>query len=441
MTRVTLALPEIEQHPLRRQVLDELHARPFQSIDTPRRVLHQAFATRSMPVADERAVLAAWCLAAGTAAPEPDANFHRASLASARLRWERHSEFSTYGWDIAQTVAEPFSWPIGEASPLGATLAAPGPLLVAIDLAVVKGDGLMAEWAALFDPVSLCVSAVHDGAALIVTDFRQDIRGATRILVIDRALDPSLAGALVQRLLEVETYRCFALLGLPEAQRAAPIVGRIEQELVRVALRMTTTTGLDSNAALLETLVAQAAELEAEAAVSSFRFGATRAYDALVRSRLGVIGEMPVDNFSTWIGFLDRRLAPAVRTCQTVAERQAELSTKLARASNLLRTRVDIEMEQQNKALLQSMADRGRMQLRLQQTVEGLSVAAVSYYVLGLLGYLFKGAKDAHLVTFDPTVATAAALPLVVLAVAWLVRRIRRSHGDPDGTGEAGKHS
>ncbi|MFX6702201.1 DUF3422 family protein, partial [Acinetobacter baumannii] len=83
----------IEQHPLRRQVLDELHARPFQSIDTPRRVLHQAFATRSMPVADERAVLAAWCLAAGTAAPEPDANFHRASLASARLRWERHSEF------------------------------------------------------------------------------------------------------------------------------------------------------------------------------------------------------------------------------------------------------------------------------------------------------------------------------------------------------------
>ncbi|WP_425467745.1 DUF3422 family protein [Phreatobacter stygius] len=440
MVRVTLASPDIEAHPLRHQVLEELHARPFQGIDTPRRLLHQAFATQALPVAEERARLAAWCSAAGVAGPEPDANFHRASLPAARLRWERHSEFSTYGWDMAQTAPEPFSWPLAEPSPLGGALRAPGPLLVAIDLAVVKGDGLDPEWTVLFDPASLCVSAVHDGAALIATDFRQDARGATRILVIDRALNASLAGALVQRLLEVETYRCFALLGLPEAQRAAPIVGRIEQELVRVALRMTTTTGLDSNAALLETLVAQAAELEAEAAVSSFRFGATRAYDALVRARLGVIGEMPVDGFSTWIGFLDRRLAPAVRTCQTVAERQAELSTKLARASNLLRTRVDIEMEQQNKALLQSMADRGRMQLRLQQTVEGLSVAAVSYYVLGLLGYLFKGAKDAGLTSIDPTVATAAALPVVILAVAWLVRRIRRSHADPDGAGQPGKH-
>ncbi|WP_163332005.1 DUF3422 family protein, partial [Klebsiella aerogenes] len=87
----------------------------------------QAFATRAMPVADERAALAAWCLAVGTAPPDPDANFHRANLASSRLRWERHSEFSTYGWDVAQTASEPFSWPLGEASPLGVALAAPGP--------------------------------------------------------------------------------------------------------------------------------------------------------------------------------------------------------------------------------------------------------------------------------------------------------------------------
>jgi uncharacterized membrane-anchored protein len=425
-----MALTEIVSHPLRRQVLDELHARPFQPVETPSRTLWQAFATRDVAVAAERAALTAWCEVTGAARPAEEANFHQAVFPQARLRWERHSEFSTYGWEVSHAAAEPFAWPLAEPTPLGESLAAPGPLLVAVDLALVKADSLPADWPALFDPASLCVSEVHDGAAMIATDFRQDPRGFTRILVADRSLTPALAGALVQRLLEIETYRTFALLGLPEAQRVGPIIGRIERALVDVAERMKTATGLDSNAGLLDTLVAQAAELEAEAAVSSFRFGATRAYDALVRSRLAVIGEARVDGHSTWAAFLDRRLAPAMRTCQTISDRQAELSQKLARASNLLRTRVDIELERQNKVLLQTMSDRGRLQLRLQQTVEGLSVAAVSYYVLGLLGYLFKGAKDAGAFPFEPTVATAFALPLVVLAVALVVRRIRRSHGE-----------
>jgi uncharacterized membrane-anchored protein len=75
------------------------------------------------------------------------------------------------------------------------------------------------------------------------------------------------------------------------------------------------------------------------------------------------------------------------------------------------------------------MSERGRLQLRLQQTVEGLSIAAVSYYVLGLLGYLFKGGRDAGVLPFDPSVATAAVLPFVVIVMALVVRRIRRSHG------------
>lgn len=423
-------MPEIVFHPLRRQVLDELHARPFQPTETPRRILWQAFATRDFSVAEERTTLAHWCDAAGAARPGEHANFHQSVFPASRLRWERHSEFSTYGWDTAPSGADPFAWPLGQPTPVGDTLPAPGPLLVAVDLVLVKADSLMSEWTGLFDPASLCASLVHDGAALVATDFRQDQRGFTRILVLDRSLTPPLAGALVQRLLEVETYRSFALLGLPEAQRLGPIVGRIERELVSVAERMRTASGLESNAALLDTLVAQAAELEAEAAVSSFRFGATRAYEALVRSRLSVIAEASVDGHSTWAAFLDRRLAPAMRTCQTMADRQAELSQKLARASNLLRTRIDIALERQNKELLQTMSDRARLQLRLQQTVEGLSVAAVSYYVLGLLGYLFKGAKDAGRLPFEPTVATAAVLPFVVLAVALLVRRIRRSHGE-----------
>lgn len=98
---------------------------------------------------------------------------------------------------------------------------------------------------------------------------------------------------------------------------------------------------------------------------------------------------------------------------------------KLARVADLLRTRVDVALQQQNQDLLKSMDTRTRLQLRLQQTVEGLSVAAISYYVVGLLGYLAKAAHEAGL-HVDPTIATAAAVPPVVLAVWWMLRRMRR---------------
>jgi uncharacterized membrane-anchored protein len=415
----------LESHPLRPGVLAELHARPFQLVGAPRRLLHAAFATDAAAVANDRAALAAWCRATGVTPPDADANFHRVEFPTGRLRWERHSEFTTYGWDVEPPASDPFGWPLSEPFPVGAGIPQPGPLVAAIDLALVAADGAP-DPRTLFDPASLCLS--HVRGAEIATDFRQDPRGFTRILVIDHGLGPAAAGALVQRLIEVEMYRSFALLGLPEAQRLSPIIGRIERELVAVAERMRATTGLEENASLLDALVALAAELEAESVRASYRFGATQAYEAIVTSRLEVIAETPVEGHATWRSFLDRRLAPAMRTCRSVAGRQADLAQKLARASNLLRTRVDVEMESQNRALLEGMSERARVQLRLQQTVEGLSVAAVSYYVLGLVGYLAKGAKDAGFVSFEPGIATAVALPVVVAGVWWTVRRVRGSN-------------
>jgi len=174
--------------------------------------------------------------------------------------------------------------------------------------------------------------------------------------------------------------------------------------------------------------MALAAELEAGAAASLFRFGASRAYNEIVQLRLQTIGERKVDGFPTWSSFLARRMAPAMRTCITTQERQANLSQKLARTANLLRTRVEVEVEQQNRDLLKSMNERTRLQLRLQATIEGLSVAAISYYVVGLCGYLIKAAHDAGILRVDPSYATAAVVPLAVLAIWLVVRRIRRRH-------------
>jgi uncharacterized membrane-anchored protein len=135
-----------------------------------------------------------------------------------------------------------------------------------------------------------------------------------------------------------------------------------------------------------------------------------------------------VGTLPTWSSFLARRMKPALRTCITTEARQSSLSLKLARAANLLRTRVDVELEQQNQELLKSMNARTRLQLRLQATVEGLSVAAITYYVVSLFGYLAKAAHESGIVAVDPSILTAAFVPLAGFVIWWTVRRIRRKH-------------
>ena len=141
-----------------------------------------------------------------------------------------------------------------------------------------------------------------------------------------------------------------------------------------------------------------------------------------------VVGERKAGGLPTWTSFLARRMAPALRTCAALEERQANLAEKLARAANLLRTRVDVELEQQNRDVLRAMNERTRLQLMLQATVEGLSVAAISYYVVGLFGYLVKGLHDAEVIRVDPALLTGAFVPVALLLVWWIVRRIRSRH-------------
>ena len=415
-------------HPLRAAVLGEVHARPFTPIETPRRVLHFGFDTTAGRGDADRAALRDFCERRGLAAPKPGDKHHRVAFSGSALRWEQHSEFTTYTWELPCDAGALFHPPAATlAGPMG-LVPQPGPILVAIDLHLVAADALAPE--RVFERASLAMAENSDGAALFATDFKCDPAGFVRILVGNRGLDVERAGALVQRVLELETYRTLALLGLPEAQRLAPSIARIEGRLAEITEAMRRSEGLASNHRLLDELTALAAELEAGAAASLFRFGASRAYNEIVRLRLETIGERKCGGVPTWTSFLARRLAPAMRTCATIEERQDNLSRKLARTAQLLRTRVEIELEQQNRDLLTSMNARTRLQLRLQQTVEGLSVAAISYYVIGLLGYVAKGANEAGL-RLDPTVATAAAVPVVVLAIWWVIRRARKRHADP----------
>jgi len=427
---VTIAGKALAAHPLRAAVLGEVHARPFTAIETPRRVLHFAFETSPERGEADRAALAGFCAARGLGSPQPADKHLRVIFGATALRWEQHSEFTTYTWELPSETADgtPFHPPAATlAGPMG-LVPQPGPLLVAIDLHLVADAAGKIAPERLFDRASLAAAENSDGTALYATDFKSDPAGFVRILIVDRGLGAERAGALTQRVLELETYRTLALLGLPEAQRLGPSVRRVEVRLAEVTAQTRGAQGLEANQRLLEELSALAAELEAGAAASQFRFGASRAYDQIVHLRLQTIGECKCGGLPTWTSFLARRMAPAIRTCATLEERQANLAEKLARAANLLRTRVDVELESQNRDVLRSMNERTRLQLMLQATVEGLSVAAISYYVVGLFGYVVKGAHDAGLLRVDPALATGASVPVAVALVWWVVRRIRRRH-------------
>ena len=419
--------PAPTPHPERAAVLGEVHARPFHPVPTPARLLHFAFMTDAREAAAARAALGDFCREHGLHGPEAGAKHFRVTLGGQSLRFEQHSEFTTYTLEQGDEAQAPFTPAANGVPSVFARLPQPGHHLVSVDLHLMAPSGAPEIDEGLFDPASLAAASVIGGRALVACDFLP-VNGFVRILVLDLGLDPASAGALAVRLLEIETYRVLALLGLPEAQRLAPVVGDAETALASISSAMASGGGLDQDNALLERLTGLAAKAEAEATRAAFRFGASRAYDSIVTQRLAAIGEQPTGMRQTLSAFLSRRLQPAMRTCHMLQERQADLSVKLARAANLLRTRVDVEIEHQNRDLLRSMNDRTRMQLRLQQTVEGLSVAAISYYVVSLGSYVFKALHETGWMKMEAGTATALSVPVILIGIALIVRHIRRGH-------------
>lgn len=413
--------------PMRSLAIGEIHARPYPLIKTPRVIIQLAFMTDGGASVDH-AVLSDLSRSRGIAPPDKDARHHTMSFGAGTLRWERHTEFSTYSWE--GPVPRRFGGEI-TGHPFGHSFNPPGNLISGVRLELRKAGEETDRAVASFDPASLCYSQMENGRAAAVTDFRQDKDGLTRILVVDQEeLSDARAGALSQRLIEIETYRTLAMLGLPLANSLSPEIKRIEDGLTTLTQRMRQDAKRDSDA-LLSEITSLAAELEASAASSLYRFGASRAYDGIVQERLESLNEQAVAGYETWATFLKRRMGPAMRRCRSVEERQANLSVKLSRATSLLRSWIDVEMEQHNSDLLQSMNRRAKLQLRLQQTVEGLSVAAVSYYIVGLIGYLVAATEGTGL-PLSTKQLTGLSVPVVVVLIWLLVRKVQRRHAADD---------
>ncbi|HSV70802.1 MAG TPA: DUF3422 domain-containing protein [Methylibium sp.] len=418
---------------------DEVHARPTARIRLPALVIQVVVLNDGVPVEQEFEQLRRLPDQSGLRREQLASLFLRLRLPGGTLRWERHTEVTRYSLVQALPAAAGASDPdllTGLIIDPDWLRGLPGRTLAAVELVMLAGtaDEVNApleparRW---FGERTVVASLVgRNGHSSVVTDFGLRANGYERVLAIAAAgTGETRVGRLAARLLEIETYRMLALRGLPVAKSLQPMLREAEHAVSDVTSSMEARDC--SDAELLETLAAVAARVERATALHSYRFSATAAYYALVRSRIADLREQAFPGTQTLDEFLQRRLAPAMATVESAAGRLASLSQRIERAGALLRTRVDIAREAQNQTLLAKLARGQQLQLQLQSTVEGLSIAAISYYVVSLLLYAAKAAKAAG-VPIHPEIAAGALIAPVLWGVWRLTRRIHSRIQDRD---------
>jgi uncharacterized membrane-anchored protein len=415
-------------HPQRIALHNEIHARPPEAMAAPLALTHVVMGGDASEREASRAHLAALLRDHHLPQPDGQSTHVRLDVGGFRVRWELHTEF------VSWTFSRPFDAAgFGEQEPATASQAVPqdwlaalpGRCLAALHLWLLPGRELPAAVLsrALLNEETLVGSSAADAQATVYTDFALHADGHSRMVVLADGLPPRRVGRLVQRLLEIDTYRMAALLGLPAARESSALLGVAEGELAALAeaIRL---AGHDEEPQLLDRLTRLAGQVESHYAATHSRFSASAAYFELIDQRLHDIGEAKLPGLQTLGEFIDRRLSPARATCAWSVRRQDALSQRVSRISNLLRTRVEIEQQQNSQALLAAMNRRQDLQLKLQATVEGLSVAAITYYIVGLVSYLAKGAHALGW-PFTAEATAACAIPVVALGV-WL--SLRRLH-------------
>lgn len=409
---------------LRHLLNDEVHARPFEALKAPERLSYLVLLRSEADEAAETAAMAELCTRHNAPPPAPGANHYRADFGVFRVRWERHTEFTRYTFMVSGPFDDPFAKPALERIPTDWLASLPGEILVAAHAAIQTsatsgGERLAEERVAerYFAGNAVVGSTIAGGAARAFTDFRIHTDGFSRYFVLDDKLGTRQAGRMIQRLFEIDTYRMMASLALPAAREELPRLAVSERQLVEITEAMC-AAGEPDEPLLLDRITRLAAEVERGISRTQSRFSASEAYFNLVRRRIEELREERIQGLQTFKEFTERRLAPAMNTCEAVAQQQTRLAERIGQTSQLLSTRVSITRERQNQALLASMNRRAQLQLRLQQTVEGLSVAAITYYTVGLVGYLAKAVKALG-VDLNPDLAMGLSIPVVAIAVAY----------------------
>ncbi|WP_166366489.1 DUF3422 domain-containing protein [Pseudomonas akapageensis] len=401
-------------HPQRKDLHNELHARPSLYFNEPAHVFHLAFLGSHL----ECSTLLERCCSIPL---DPHAAQGITQLDGHPLKWERHAEFFTLTLVVDSTNDDPFWTSLPEV--LAKKVEAHRSQLINAVQIVVRGEaGLDLARYGFKDP---CGSCVGDGDALVWSDFRLSEDGSNRLLFINRRLNAYRQGRMIRRLLEIETYRMMASLSLTTAKTLSAQLNVFDKTLVTLSERNANTNSGDAKA-LLTDISSLSAQVVSSTAKNRHRFSATQAYAQLVFERLGELRESHVGDCQRLGMFIERRFKPTVRYCAATEKRLEHLAKSVANLGDLLQARVQVEMEEQNSEILKSLNARADAQIKIQRAVEGLSIIAITYYLLNLLKLVYSGM---HLLGADitPREATLAMTPLALAILALILIRIKKA--------------
>jgi len=427
---------DMAEHPQRQALIDELHARPFFDFEGEGRFIRFIYLVGS----SDNAIIShinQWLESQQRMAIDAGEKFRREDFGGFVFRLERHSEFVTVGLIVRDKnnrkiglTNNAFNMAKNSHLPFAMIANMPIPLFHAIWLEIGKAPAGPASPEAvtkMLDSRTAASNSISEGDGDLHCSFDIDEEGFSRMILFARHLSAERKGRQILRIIEMETYRMMALLGLPIVRDNMTRLHKIEAELAQVTQRMTAQINGASKEveALLPELSALAAEIEEMSANTSYRLSATKAYQDIFLARLTRLNATRLTGHQGLSGFLDRRMMPALKTCDAFEERLAGLSQRISRAGSLLRTQTEILIQEQNRNLLASMDRRAQAQLRLQQTVEYLSIIAGTYYGVGLVGYLLKLLPDSHLPA-DIKILQAASVPIIAFLIWWMFYRMHR---------------
>lgn len=399
---MTIPIPLFEQHADRTDIQAEVHARPPLSIDM------------------EEAEVWHWVIMENPAQPEtwppgidPNKRHQVMPLTDGLLRFERHTEFVSLTF-LGQKRPSPDTLRlIGTCS--GRQLAGSRVLIrPEFDQSchdLFTGDRLYGG------------SSVTEGIQ-VATDFQVGADAMVNYVVTGFFIDPATRGLTVKWIMEMEMYRMAALLGLPEIRRATTELGALEHAAAEATRDLSEAD--DDN---LGQAITSIADILSRVAVLReslrYRIAASRAYNGVVEARLESLAEQRFNERRTLKAFVDSRLTPAISTINAFDARLNQLDVAVRQTMSLARTRLDFVNQEQSAKLLMSMETRARQQVHLAQAVEGLSVAAITYYAVGLIGYILKGIPGDSLIGIYDPVIVAVSIPTIAILV-WRATRAAR---------------
>lgn len=347
------------------------------------------------------------------------------------VRWQLHTEYYSYQlWYLPADPGRrlsfgPLEWP---GRPV--TCSTFGEIVTAVDLVVTDRAAEAAPEFGLAGDRTWFGGRVLDAPVLLFTDFEPDAHGRRRYLLhghereaVARVLP--FAGECVTK---IETYYHLILSPLPDFAAAMDQVFRLEKR--QLADRDAITRGLASaDPSQLQAWLSQLTEASAQVShlgeAMRYHLASAVPYDSIIRTTIEDLRERPLERLESLGAYVARRIRGIADGYQRLMHRIEALEQSFEGMVSIIRTRIDLAMEQQNLTILSSVDRTTKLQVRLQRMVESLSVVVQSYYLTGLAHYAFKALEHRGWLA-DATTATALFIPVafgLAFFLTWQAKR------------------